>query len=120
MNELDEITRRHTAFNSFHALISLSISSGYVPTLLIHGDIEKQALADAYDSWMSANGYSFRVFRGQLRYTPEQILSAIRHMKNAGEIFTRCKICGDVELQCEHDLKHILMYDASGKEVTLQ
>jgi hypothetical protein len=62
---LDELTRKHTAFNSFAELANPR--SDYSPLLYTRGNAEREALADAYDRAMVAAGSQKRTFRGTVR-----------------------------------------------------
>jgi len=61
-NRNDILTREHTAFPSFQAM--LDAAGGYSPTLRpdIHPDLAE--LANAYDAAQTERGDSRRVYRG--------------------------------------------------------
>jgi hypothetical protein len=71
---LDRITRLHTAFDSFSAL--LNANGGYRPSLYLGGksQIDKEellSLAVSYDEVQSARGDSRRVFKGDWNFATE-------------------------------------------------
>ena len=59
-NELDEITRKHTAFSSFHCL--LIAEGGYRPSICVSNP-ELLVLADQYDLAQERCGDSRRAYR---------------------------------------------------------
>jgi len=67
VSPFDSLTRTHTSFASFDAL--LNAEGGYRPSIYMRerdhkGNVERVALALAYDDMQSARGDSRRAFRG--------------------------------------------------------
>ena len=64
--QLDELTRRHTAFYSFEDFCQRALLNNYVPSLFETGPkaAEVTQLANAFDAWQRRWGSEIRAWRG--------------------------------------------------------
>lgn len=60
----NELTKKHTAHESFYVMLDTSIKSSYRPTLRTDTDVELVALAWIFDYVMESRGLDIRAFQG--------------------------------------------------------
>lgn len=71
--DIDAIARKHTAFESFAALVGAG--GGYRPSFYLGGkskQVKREliTLITRYNSWMQANEDPRRVYQGDFEFTP--------------------------------------------------